>query len=131
MGPAQIEDCLPDDQGRLSWQLVLPETENGPSALLEALAGVQVPLAVAPHFRIPVALVSGRWHVVGRTAVPEAPIDEDGESDSGESDVCPPSMVEGQRKVDSIPQAEAVEDPAEFQLGGSVSSTVRAHYLPR
>lgn len=78
-------DFVGDDSG----VLVLPRSDHGPSGLVESLIGPSVSGDVGVQLGSPpVSVRLGRDGVLG-TTMPEAPVDEDGDPGSGESNVGP------------------------------------------
>jgi len=71
---------------RLHWH-VLPEPQHLPALLLEGLVNATVSRLVASQLRPPVGEVGLRNVPVERAPVPEAAINEDGESLTGEGNV--------------------------------------------
>jgi hypothetical protein len=73
----------------LIWGFVLPHTEHLPSRVVESSVHVAVTFDVALEFPRPEIAVRPRIGGMFWTAMPKAPIEEDGESPSRKCDVYP------------------------------------------
>jgi hypothetical protein len=87
---------------------VLPYAHDLPAGLREKSVGLAIAIArprdlVAP----PISVVFRPRHVFG-AAMPEATVDEDGNSETREHDVCTPPRA-GQRRMKTKPQTVTVE----------------------
>jgi hypothetical protein len=61
------------------------------------------------------------------TAVPEAPVNEYGDPEPREEDVCSSARHPGERGIDSKPAATGVEKPAQGDLRLGVTTALAAH----
>jgi hypothetical protein len=113
------------DVGRL---LVLPHPEYLPATGRQSGVDRFVARYVPRELWAPVIGVSA-WDVaVLGTAMPEAPVDEDGKASPGEDNVGTNKAPRGaEGKIDAEAQAAAMELRAEAQLSAAVSPPVSAH----
>jgi hypothetical protein len=124
-GGAHFERCClaPGPSGRLSFDgrhsgayplegdtdwFVLPHAHDLPAGLCEKSVGLAIAIAcprdlVAP----PIPVVFRPRHMFG-ASMPEATVDEDGNSETREHDVCTPPRA-GQRRMNTEPQTLTVE----------------------
>src|SRR5688572_5751010 len=67
--------------------LVLPHADDLPASASQHVVNLAIPISVPAQLRHPVVTVGLRDHLVLRAVVPEAAVDEDGDSGAGEDDV--------------------------------------------
>jgi len=86
--------------------------------------------SIALDLRDPVVGIRARCVAMGRAAVPEAAIDEDRNSMTGEDDIRPdrPTLGQTQRKIDSKAQAAGMKCASERPLGTSIAPAVAPHH---
>lgn len=106
---------------------MLPDPDTQPSCLGEECVNLPVPIDVALELRSPVIRV-GLWirRVIG-AAVPEAPIDEDGDTSAPKDEIgSSPDRFQGS-SGDPISKALAVEYAAKREFRGRVARSVSLH----
>lgn len=110
----------------LLWVLVLPETKDDPAEGYEELVVLPVSAHVAAELGLPKRGVRRGHRRVLRAAMPEAPVDEHGDTPLREDDVrpggCPPAR---DPVVDSVPEACTMKQRANGQLWARVAAAVR------
>jgi hypothetical protein len=97
-------DQLLDAVGRGLWPLVLPHPNNFPPLGSEPGVDLTITCDVAVELCLPVARVRSRRCAMGRTSMPEAAVDEDGDPGDAEDHVrkaakvyeWPPVLAEAQ-----------------------------------
>lgn len=111
---------------------MFPEPQNSPPKREEPFSCHLVPLDVARNLGAPIVHVGARLDVMDGTAVPETPVDIDGNLLFGEDDVgltAPISLVGS--VVDSVPEPGAKEKSSDGTLRCRVTATVGFHRLLR
>ena len=88
---------------------MFPDPQHFPSLSFCHGVGFEVAFCILRKFRPPVVGMRCWNRSVLRTAVPEAAVDEDGESLTSEDDVRALAFVAPRRVVDAIAQAASVE----------------------
>ena len=112
--PASIAPGPLDPVGDDDWVLVLPRSDDAPSRLMESFIGASVPGDVGVELGSPpVSVRLGRDGVLG-TAMPEAPVDKDGDPGSGEGDV---GTTGKGREVHPVAETAAMQLPAQRPFG--------------
>jgi hypothetical protein len=81
---------------------MFPEAQDNPPGCFESRAGVQISGNVASDLRPPVVGMGLRCHEVLRTTVPEAAVDEDGDTLPREGNVGLSPMVERKGIVNAV-----------------------------
>ena len=110
------------DRGRDgAWVLVLPGPNDGPACLCKPLVGVAVTPPVALDFLGPPVAVVARPVAVPWTAVPEAAVDEHGDTQPWEHEVGASAEPWQGRSVNEVAQTEGVHRPADRELRRGVA----------
>ncbi len=84
---------MPDPTCGLSRVLVFPHPDRGPAGVCESAIRVPVPFFVPVDLRGPESGIGHRDGVVIGAAVPEAPVQEDGDLGFGEHEIRSPSHL--------------------------------------
>lgn len=105
---------------------MLPNAYHYPSLLPEFHVGVGIPPTVRLDLISPPVCVLFRPRAVLRTAVPEAPVDEDRDSLAGEGDVGATTEVR-QGVVHAKAETAAVKQRPKRGLGGGIPLSLRLH----
>lgn len=108
---------------------VLPDAEHPPSLGPRHGGRLRIALDVPREFRFPVLGMRDRNHPVLGASVPEAAVDEDGETSSGEDDVRPTALIAPGREIDAVPVSARVQELTNRQLGSGVPTPIRLHRL--
>jgi hypothetical protein len=114
------------DGGRRD-ERVAPDTENSPPSPAEQAANATVAGAITGYFALPVFAVSKRNAAMPRAAVPEAAVNEDGQSLTPEDEVG----TAGERLL-AAPAGDAggAQDGDQLQFGGFIAMRAnRGHDL--
>lgn len=109
---------------------MFPCSDHRPSGGPEQGRGFRVPLPVPLHFRRPELGIGSSARVMLRAPVPEASVDEDGDSGGSEQDVRATVQSGDGAGVDSITEAVGVKEFANRQLWFGVTATVAPHRTP-
>ncbi len=125
---ANPPDDLGDPEGDDSGVLMLPSPDHGPPSLGESAVGIGVACLVAADLLGPVPRVDivPSAPVVG-TPVPEAAVNEHGDSCARENDVGLAAQVGEGLHVDPVPHAHRMELPTDGKLWSGVLAALRAH----
>ena len=99
--------------GDVARVLVLPRPDDTPSGLAQTLVRPSVSRDVGVELGAPPSCVRLRGDGVLRTAMPEAPVNEDSNPGSGESDV---RTARKGREVHAVTETPAMEFPAQRTL---------------
>lgn len=109
---------------------MLPRPEDRPAVVAQISVDCLIPCDVALELRKPIAGVGPGLGSVDWTAVPEAPIDEDGHPCSSENDVgANQTVARSDRQVLAEPVAASMEHGAKPGLGTAVCAPVLSHSL--
>jgi hypothetical protein len=132
-GPASCGPLAVDADDRALWTaaMIRSATSRGGSCSQNRStvhpSHLSVALHVARELRDPVVGVRLRQVQVLRAAVPEAPVDEDGDALAGEGDVCTAPRLLDHAVVDAIPHSLRVKELPNSQLRPRVAPSVRSH----
>jgi hypothetical protein len=114
---------------RLLGIFMLPDPKHDPPGLSKRAVHALIAGNVALKLWRPIGAVDPGDIAVIRAAVPEAPIDEDGDPTLGEDDVWSNSdPVCLKEKVGTKPEAACMQLGPELHLGAGVAATVGAHH---
>lgn len=108
--------------------IVLPDADDFPSCCREPLARVPITRLIPCDLAGPVPRIgAGRMAPVLSAAVPEAAIDEHGDSCGTEDDVDAAPGAGDDRPVDSESEAPAVQRSPQSNLGGCIALALLLH----
>lgn len=93
------------------------------------LIGATISALVRLDLRQPPFPIADGWYEVVWTAVPEAPVDENREPESGERDVDPPPRQTGNGVLDAKPSPATMEFPTERRFWMSPFPTLLSEAL--
>lgn len=124
-----LDEYLTHPFSRHDRVFVLPYADRRPTLGSESRLDLSVSLHVSCELGLPVGAVHPRHVRVLRAAVPEAAVDEDGETRAGEGDVNSyrPPARDSDRIVAAEAEPGAVKGRAESELGPSVPLSVALH----
>jgi len=120
------DGCFDATRGRLR-SLVFPYAVNLPTGRREHTVVASVTFDVGCELLSPPAGVRGGLRAMSRAAVPEAAVNENGDSRAYEDDVGSTPYAGYGRVVDAVAQSALVQLSAKRQLGLRVAPTVGAH----
>lgn len=108
---------------------MLPDSNDLPAGSGESQIRVAVPITVPSNLLSPVlgirfCLRSG----VCRAAVPEAPVNEDGDLGRSKNDVCSASELWQRGPINPVAKTHLVEDSADGQLRVSIPRPLELHF---
>jgi len=109
---------------------MLPKTKDSPASACQTLIRVPISTPVAIDLLAPPRCVCFRPSSVRRTAVPEAAIDEDGNSRAQERNVSAAARS-WQSGIDAITQAKRTQLRTESELARRVTLTRHLHAMAR
>lgn len=95
---------------------MLPESERYPACFEQHCVRLSVALSIALQLRHPVLRVSLRRRRVARASMPEATVNEDGDSLLCEDDVGPAATTKGW-EVNSVSKAGRMQSSTHRKLG--------------
>jgi hypothetical protein len=106
---------------------VFPDADDGPATDSQTGVGVPVARDVAPQFLAPPLGVGPRAGTVLGASVPEAAVDEDGDTRPTEDDVRSTAKLGDGAKIDSVSKAPSVQRTAKSQLRSSIAAGLPLH----
>jgi hypothetical protein len=116
----QQSNFVPDSAYDIRRLFVLPEAQDLPACICQQGRGLNVPGNISLYFELPPFSV-GDWHVrMLRTAVPEAAIDEDGDPESGKSNVNGSARSTGDLHTHPVAKALEVQEASHSHFRRSV-----------
>lgn len=104
-----------------------PEPEDGPPCAFEVSRGLYVTLTIPGDLCAPIGHVGSRRTIVVWATVPEAAVDEDGDSCTGEDDISGSAKAGQWPKVHSVTQALGMKKVPNSQLRLGVPGSVTLH----
>lgn len=105
---------------------MFPESQHPPPCVIETQGCLAIALDIATELGKPIVAVAFWVGRVNRAAVPEASVDVDGDTHTGEDDVGAMPVAE-RSKVHAIAESSGMEEPPDGQLGLSVAASISAH----
>lgn len=106
---------------------VLPHANHGPTGFLESPVCIGISTLVRLYLLAPERRVLLRPGAVGRTTVPEATVDEDGQPLLGEYDISPPAQARKDRLIRHIGEPESIKGRSKREFRGRVTRASGLH----
>lgn len=113
--------------GCVFYVFMLPNSQHSPPERAQMSIRVTIPFDVPGKFGCPPLAVRGGRGLVFGTAMPEAPVDEHGDSGASKQDVRTSAGQPGKRGVDAVAQTPPVEFSAEEHFWLRVASSLTGH----
>lgn len=126
---ARTGDGSRDLHGDFVGILVFPEPNNDPSRSPQCQIRLEVSLNIAIDLRIPIGRVGPRTRVVLGAAMPVATVNEDGNFQPCEQNVCGPAKCSYWPSVYAVSETQGVHAAAHLHFRLCSGASVRLHAL--